>query len=227
MLEEEQFEEQDIDLPVNSVSKTIMTQKRLDSITEQHAAWVQEEVGGQRADFSYMDLSGLHLSAKSLQGASFYKTHMVGMDLRNSDFSQANFCMADLSEADLSGSTLSGAYLQSCSLRDANLFRVNLKNCDGNRGEIKSLMVFDDYPITYTSNEVFIGCMRMTYESFSSLNEESVRSAVADRWGMNVSDPLLTHLGNSIILNNEWANPRPSRFEDTRALSIEEWANVV
>ena len=64
-----------------------MTQKELNYILKLHQMWLDNEIGGKRANLSEVDLSGANLI--------------------NADLSKANLSGADLSEADLSGADLS------------------------------------------------------------------------------------------------------------------------
>ena len=70
-----------------------MDAKKLKEILEKHAAWLNDEETGERADLSGCDLSGCDLR---------------GCDLRWANLSGANLIKANLSVANLSGANLSG-----------------------------------------------------------------------------------------------------------------------
>ena len=48
-----------------------MEKEKLDEILEKHAAWLNDEDGGERADLSGANLSGANLSGANLRGATF------------------------------------------------------------------------------------------------------------------------------------------------------------
>lgn len=50
-----------------------MIQEELNKILQLHRMWLNNEVGGQRADLSGADLSGAHLSCANLSGANLDK----------------------------------------------------------------------------------------------------------------------------------------------------------
>ena len=53
-----------------------------------------------------------------------------------------------------------GVSLSDADLRDAVISGAVLSNCSGNRSEIKSVFISDIYPITYTYDQLQIGCER-------------------------------------------------------------------
>jgi serine/threonine-protein kinase len=99
-----------------------------------------------KRDFTFHDLSALHLAKANLSGANFHqarlrKVNLQGANLFNTDFgraglSQANFknanlaraylSHADLQNTDLRGADLSYAYLSNANLRGANLCGADL-----------------------------------------------------------------------------------------------------
>jgi hypothetical protein len=82
----------------------------LKEIIAKHAAWIENETGGVKANLSSANLSGA--------------------DLRNADLSNADLSSADLSNANLLSANLSNANLRYANLRYANLRNANLSNAN-------------------------------------------------------------------------------------------------
>ena len=97
-----------------------------------------------RADLGGADLSGANLSVADLSGANLY-----GANLYRADLSVANLYRADLGGANLGGADLSVA----------DLGGANLGGANGVNDWIKCIQI-DQYPITYTSDVMQIGCER-------------------------------------------------------------------
>ena len=115
------------------------------------------------ADLRGADLYGANLRGADLRGADLYGANLRyanlrGADLYGADLRYANLRGADLYGANLRGADLYGANLRGANLRGADLRGANLNGASGNRLEIKSLFISDDYPITYTSDVLQIGC---------------------------------------------------------------------
>ena len=89
-------------------------------VLEKHEKWLNNELGGIRADLREAALYGLNLCGVNLYGA----------DLIMADLRVAYLIKADLREATLRGANLSGADLRETSLREANLSGANLYEAD-------------------------------------------------------------------------------------------------
>ena len=97
-----------------------MNREDLAAVLQKHAAWLQGEEGGERAN---------------LRGADLREANLRQADLRRADLRQANLCGADLRwanlrEADLSGADLRRADLQAAGLRGVNLQKADLRGAD-------------------------------------------------------------------------------------------------
>lgn len=66
----------------------------LQDILRKHERWLNEEIGGERADFSRTTLTRVDLSCTNLREAIFQGTVFIGGDLR-----YTNFCDADLTSS--------------------------------------------------------------------------------------------------------------------------------
>ena len=110
-----------------------MKADELKSIIEKHKKWLNNEVGGERAELRGGDLSGVDLSGVDLRGAALfgvYLRYLRGADLRGADLRYANLCHAELRGADLRGADLLGAELRYANLCGANLLDANLFGAD-------------------------------------------------------------------------------------------------
>ncbi len=111
--------------------RTAISQPELDRALRLHEAYRQSKPGGQRALFSYRDLSGCDLSKRDLAGADFTGAFLVAANLENvnltgavlfaTNLSKANLRNAKLVRADLRGAMLRGADLTGADLYDADL----------------------------------------------------------------------------------------------------------
>jgi len=126
-------------IPIRKVVKATVSDT-LQAIFAQHAAWLNGQKGGKRADLSGWDLymldvnlSGLNLSRAILTGANLEHRNLQGAKLTGAKLTGANLNNADLSDADLSGADLRNARLVLANLRRSNLQNVNATkaNFDG------------------------------------------------------------------------------------------------
>lgn len=159
-----------------------------DKILEDHKKWLQGDASGVRADFkgadlscadlNYVDLMGADLSGANLRRANLSRTNLrkadlrgadlILTDLRDSDLRDATLIGVDLRDsclsyarlnrADLSGADMRGAILHNASMRDVVLDGAVLNNVEGNRREIKTVMLCEEYSVVYTSDMLQIGC---------------------------------------------------------------------
>ena len=104
-------------------------------VLEKHEKWLNNELGGIRADLSGEDIYGLDLRGANLYGANLIRAdlrvaYLIKADLREANLSGANLSGADIYEANLSGADLSGADLREANLSGANLSGANLSGAD-------------------------------------------------------------------------------------------------
>ena len=93
-----------------------VSKDELAEILKKHGMWLNEIVGGIRADLCETDLRWVNFRGNNLSGA----------DLSGADLRGANLYMVNLSGANLRGASLRGANLYSANLYGANLHGVNL-----------------------------------------------------------------------------------------------------
>lgn len=100
----------------------------LSYILELHKKFIDNEIGGIRAnlenkDLSSVDMRGMNLSNANLMGADLTCTNMATSNLTNANLSRAN-----LVNTNLSGANLGGAILSRANLTGTNLAGTNLTN---------------------------------------------------------------------------------------------------
>ena len=104
-------------------------------VLEKHEKWLNNELGGIRADLSGEDIYGLDLRGANLYGANLIRAdlrvaYLIKADLREANLSGANLSGADLYEADLGGADLREANLSGANLSGANLSGADLRGAD-------------------------------------------------------------------------------------------------
>ena len=132
-----------------------MTPDELKAVLEAHSKYLRGEEGGQKAD---------------LRGANLSEANLSEADLRWANLRGANLSEANLSEANLSGADLRGANLSEADLRGANLNGVS-----GLNDWIKCIQV-EDWPMSYTSEVMQIGCQRHTYDAWKNFSDAQIRA---------------------------------------------------
>ena len=105
------------------------------------------------ANLRYANLGGANLRYANLGGADLRHASLEGADLEGADLGGAHLGGADLGGAHLGGADLGGAHLGGANLEGAYLW-----GCAGNRMEVRSMLISEIYPITYTSEYLQIGC---------------------------------------------------------------------
>ena len=94
-------------------------------VLEKHEKWLNNELGGIRANLRGVDFYGV-----DLRGANLYGANLIRADLRIADLSGANLREVVLRETNLSGASLREADLSGANLRGANLYGANLIRAD-------------------------------------------------------------------------------------------------
>ena len=134
------------------------TTKELKAILKLHQKWLNNEVGGTRADLTGADLSGANLTRANLTDANL---------------TRANLTDAILTDANLTGAILYGANLTGANLTDVDLTGANLTNLLGNMKHIKTLQT-DRYLVSYTVRVLQIGCKKHSIEEWKNFDDETI-----------------------------------------------------
>jgi len=101
-----------------------------------HETYRQAKPGGQRALFTYRDLSGHDLSKRDLSDADFTGAFLVGTNLEGANLTSAVLFASNLSKANLRNAKLVRADLRGAHLRDADLTGADLYDADLRDGMI-------------------------------------------------------------------------------------------
>ena len=104
-------------------------------VLEKHEKWLNNELGGIRADLREatlygLNLCGVNLYGADLSGADLRVAYLREANIREANIRGANLSGADLYEANLSGADISGADLREANLSGANLSGANLSGAD-------------------------------------------------------------------------------------------------
>ena len=132
------------------------------------------------ANLSDAYLSGAYLSGAYMGGVDLSGANLSGADLSGADLRGANLSGADLSGAYLSGAYLSGAYMGGADLSGADLSGANLSGADlcgvcGLNDWIKNIQI-EDWPISYTSETMQIGCQRHPLDAWRNFSDVEIRT---------------------------------------------------
>jgi len=111
-----------------------------------------------RANLSGANLSGANLSGANLSGANLSGANLYGADLSGANLSRANLSGANLSRANLYGADLCGA---------------DLSGANGVNDYLKCIQI-DQYPITYTSDALQIGCERHAISDWADFDDHRI-----------------------------------------------------
>ena len=141
-----------------------MKKEKLDEILKKHAAWLNNEDEGERADLSGVDLRGANLRGSYLRDADLCEAYLSGANLRGSYLRDA-----DLSYANLRGANLRGSYLRDADLSYANLRGSDLSDatfddrifCLDRIGSIKRRTTYNA-----TKDIVWCGCFTGTFDEW-------------------------------------------------------------
>jgi uncharacterized protein YjbI with pentapeptide repeats len=99
-----------------------MDQRECDLMVRKHELYILSRAGGQRANFSYRNLTGLNLACKNLQEADFTGAIMVECDLSGTNLTRALLFCTNLTKAKMVRANLTRADLRGAVLRNANLY---------------------------------------------------------------------------------------------------------
>ena len=128
-----------------------MNRDELNKILDEHKIWVESAgESGSMADLRGADLFGANLRCAKLFGANLF-----GANLREANLREANLRGADL--------------------REANLFGANLNGVCGLNDWIKNIQI-EDWPISYTSEIMQIGCQRHPLDAWRNFSDAEIRA---------------------------------------------------
>ncbi len=114
------------------------TKAQLEEILKKHKAWLNGEIGGERADLRSANLRDADLRFTNLQYANLRDADLRDADLRFTNLQYANLRDADLRSANLQSANLRSANLQSANLQYANLRSANLQSANLRSANLRS-----------------------------------------------------------------------------------------
>jgi len=113
--------------------KQAIDQAEFDAIAERHYNFLNNLPGGECADFSGMELSGLEMRHVDLSGANFSGAELNGCDMEHGsfedcDFGGAHFYGVQASDASFDRSKFIGTHIEGCNYAYVNLQNGNFTN---------------------------------------------------------------------------------------------------
>ena len=127
------------------------------------------------ADLRGANLSGANLRDADLSGANLRDANLRGANLRGVYLRDVYLRDANLCGVDLRDANLCGANLRDANLRDADLSGANLNGVCGLNDWIKNIQI-EDWPISYTSEIMQIGCQRHPLDVWRNFSDAEIRA---------------------------------------------------
>ena len=160
-----------------------VTREELNIILEKHKLWLSGDYGGERADLSETDLSGVNLGEVNLRGADLSRANLVKAKLGEVNLSGANLRGADLSLAELCGANLRETNLRGADLREANLIVANLSEVNLRRADLSGAKNVPFIPMACPEKGSFIGFkkVRDNYIVELEILEDALRCSATTR----------------------------------------------
>ena len=125
------------------------TKEQLIEVLARHKMWLNNEVGGVRANLHSADLSYADLRSANLRSADLSYANLSSADLSSADLSSANLSYADLSYADLRF------------LHSAN-------------GKELACMNAGKYQVVLSKEKIAIGCKFFTVEEWKEFDDDTI-----------------------------------------------------
>ena len=107
--------------------------------------------------------------------ANLADADLAGANLADADLAGANLAGANLADANLAGANLAGANLADADLAGANLAHADLNGITGLNDWIKCIQI-EDWPITYTDEDMQIGCQRHPIALWETFSDAEIRA---------------------------------------------------
>ena len=126
----------------------------------------------------------------SLDGANLTGANLTGANLTVANLNGANLYGANLYGANLTWASLDGANLTGASLDGASLDGASLDGVNGINDWIKNIQI-EQYPISYTSDVIQIGCQRHTHAEWREFDDAAILNMdgrVALKWWRKYKD---------------------------------------
>ena len=114
--------------------------------------------------------AGANLARADLAGANLVRANLARANLVRANLAGANLAGADLADADLAGANLVRANLAGANLAGADLYGIT-----GLNDWIKCIQI-EEWPITYTDEEMQIGCQRHPIALWETFSDAEIRA---------------------------------------------------
>jgi len=111
----------------------------------------------------------------NLAGANLADAYLAGANLAGANLADAYLAGANLAGANLAGAYLAGANLAGANLAGAYLADASLNGLCGLNDWIKCIQV-EDWPISYTSEIMQIGCQRHSFDAWRNFSDAAIRA---------------------------------------------------
>jgi len=159
--------------PPENVPRKLLSSDALLTMQAKHILFIQGEPGGEKADFTDMDLMDLNLVCAHLSGACFKGAKIDRCDMKDGSFDSCDFSKAILVETDAAGayfieSNCEGAVFSSCNLHSSFFAHSNLKNTEYDG----CAMNYADISNSDVRGASFLGCDLTGLETNSCTTDE-------------------------------------------------------
>lgn len=158
-----------------------MDQRECDLAVRKHELFVLGRAGGQRANFSYRNLTGLNLACKNLSEADFTGAIMVECDLSGTNLQRALLFCANLTKAKMVRANLTRADMRGAVLKGADLTAAELFNADLREGAIfTKRMASDLQGVTVDTDPTDMSRAKMVNANLSQANMSGAVAMMVD-----------------------------------------------
>ena len=121
------------------------------------------------------DLASANLASADLADAYMARANLARADLTDANLAGANLASAYMADANLAGTDLTRADLAGADLTRADLASANLNGISGLNDWIKCIQI-EDWPITYTDEDMQIGCQRHPIALWETFSDAEIRA---------------------------------------------------
>jgi uncharacterized protein YjbI with pentapeptide repeats len=101
-----------------------------------HFLWLHDQVGGEQADFTGMDLSDHDLTFKKLDEAVFRDALMYNIEMKEGSFTGCDFVGADFSYTNAYAALFDECDFTGAKFEKSNFQRASMMNCDFHHADL-------------------------------------------------------------------------------------------
>jgi len=129
----------------------------LELMCAKHFLWLHDQIGGEEADFTDMNLFCHDLMFKRLDGANFYNTVLHDVDMREGSFTGCDFTNADFDSVTAYAAIFDESVFTGAKMKDSNFQRASMTDCHFDNADFGNTefnkAVLDNSDLTGTSME--------------------------------------------------------------------------